>query len=187
MKYLIVGLGNPGAEYEQTRHNIGFLVLDFLAQKAGVSFLSDRYGHIAQTRFKNKQALLLKPNTFMNLSGKAVRYWMQQFQVPLENIIIVLDDLALPLGKLRIRTKGSDGGHNGLKSIDSLLNSQNYTRLRFGIGNDFGKGQQVDFVLGEWTAEEKKMLNKRIELAAEAIQSFVLSGPEQTMGKYNAL
>ena len=185
MKYLITGLGNPGPEYIQTRHNIGFLVLDKLAEKLAISFSPGRYGNIAQGRIKNKIVHLLKPETYMNLSGKAVRYWMNELNIPEENLLIITDDLALPTGKLRMKTKGSDGGHNGLKSINELLGHQNYARLRFGVSNNFDKGRQVDYVLGEWTAEDREIIVPKIELAVQAIESFVLAGPEKTMGTYN--
>jgi PTH1 family peptidyl-tRNA hydrolase len=185
VKYLIAGLGNPGPEYFYTRHNIGFLVLDALAGESGASFKPDRLGDIAQVRVKNKVLHLLKPNTYMNLSGKAVRYWLQQLDIPVENLLVVTDDLSLPTGKLRLRTKGSDGGHNGLKSIQELLNTQDYARLRFGISAEFAKGKQVDYVLGEWTGEEEKIIKEAIPTAAEAIKSFALAGPAVTMEKYN--
>ncbi len=184
-KYLIAGLGNPGAEYELTRHNIGFLVLDQLAEGAGVVFRSGRYGAIADTRLKNKSLLLLKPATFMNLSGKALRYWMQEHQVPLENVLVIMDDLALPLGQLRLRGKGSDGGHNGLKSINEVIGSQDYARLRFGIGNEYAKGYQVDYVLGKWSDEEWKLLPEKISTACDAVNAFVLSGLAASMSRYN--
>ncbi len=187
MKYLIAGLGNPGPEYEKTRHNIGFLVLDRLAADLGGTFKTDKFGQIAQVRAKNKILYLLKPDTYMNLSGKAVRYWLQQLDIPKENLLVVTDDLALPSGKLRLKTKGSDGGHNGLKNINELLQTQEYARLRFGVGNDFPKGKQVDYVLSGWRAEEWKLVEERIKLSAEAIQSFALAGPSSTMTKYNSL
>jgi len=185
MKYLIVGLGNPGAEYEFTRHNIGFLVMDKLAADLGISFETKKLGDVAQGRLKNKIVHLLKPSTYMNLSGKAVRYWMQDLGIPIENILIVTDDLALPTGKLRMKTKGSDGGHNGLTSIQEILQTQQYPRLRFGISNEFSKGKQVDYVLGRWDDEEWKTIKPQIETGAEAVKSFVLAGPVITMEKYN--
>lgn len=185
MKYLIAGLGNPGPEYFYTRHNIGFLVLDALAEESGASFKPDRLGDVTQVRAKNKILHLLKPNTYMNLSGKAIRYWLQALDIPVQNLLVVTDDLSLPTGRIRIRTKGSDGGHNGLKSIQELLQTQDYARLRFGISDNFPKGKQVDYVLGEWTPEEQKIIKESIPLATEAIKSFALSGPEVTMGKYN--
>ncbi|KAB2813990.1 aminoacyl-tRNA hydrolase [Phaeocystidibacter luteus] len=183
-KFLIFGLGNPGAEYHRTRHNIGFEVLDAIASDTS-SFSSERYADVARVRVKGRELILVKPNTYMNLSGKAVRYWMEQEKVPLENILVVVDELALPLGAIRIKMKGSDGGHNGLKSIQQLLGRADYPRLRFGISNNFSKGQQVDFVLGKWTDEEWKVLVPRIEKAAEAIKSFALAGPQITMNQYN--
>lgn len=183
-KFLIFGLGNPGAEYNRTRHNIGFEVLDALASDTS-SFSSERYADVARVRVKGRELILVKPNTFMNLSGKAVRYWMEQERVPLENILVVVDELALPLGAIRIKMKGSDGGHNGLKSIQQLLGRADYPRLRFGIGNEFSRGQQVDFVLGQWTDKEWLDLQPRINKAAEAIKSFALAGPQITMNQFN--
>lgn len=183
-KFLIFGLGNPGAEYSRTRHNIGFEVLDAIASDTS-SFSSERYADVAKIRVKGREIILVKPNTYMNLSGKAVRYWMEAEKVPLENILVVVDELALPLGALRMKMRGSDGGHNGLKSIQQILGRADYPRLRFGIGNDFSKGQQADFVLGNWSEEEWKLLQPRIKKAAEAIKSFVLAGPQITMNRYN--
>ncbi|MDZ4838777.1 MAG: aminoacyl-tRNA hydrolase [Bacteroidota bacterium] len=185
MKYLIVGLGNPGDEYTLTRHNIGFLILESLSDKLSISFSGKRYGNVAQGRIKNKQLILLKPDTYMNLSGKAVRYYMQEENISKENILIVTDDLALPTGRLRIKTKGSDGGHNGLKSIQELVAGQDYSRLRFGISNEFSKGKQVDYVLGKWSGEEWPIVQKSIIKSVEAIESFVLAGPAITMNKFN--
>lgn len=185
MKYLITGLGNPGAEYELTRHNIGFLVLDKLAGMTDISFETKKLGDMASGRLKNKIIYLLKPSTFMNLSGKAVRYWLTELNIPIENFLVITDDLALPTGKLRMKTKGSDGGHNGLKSIQELLQTPEYARLRFGIGSDFPKGRQMDYVLGNWTDEEWVIVKDKIEQAAEAAKSFVLAGPNLTMEKYN--
>ncbi|MCX6353243.1 MAG: aminoacyl-tRNA hydrolase [Bacteroidetes bacterium] len=185
MKYLITGLGNPGAEYENTRHNIGFKVCDFIAQEQEATFSSSRYGWVAETRIKNKTLFLLKPETFMNLSGKAVRYWLDELKISRLNLLIITDDLALPCGKLRMKTKGSDGGHNGLKSINEIMNTQDYARLRFGISADFAQGRQVDYVLGEWNAEEKIILKEKIPLAAEATRSFVMEGVDKAMAKYN--
>jgi peptidyl-tRNA hydrolase, PTH1 family len=184
-KFLILGLGNVGAEYEHTRHNVGFDVLDYLAEKHGLSFNLDRHAHIATFKFKGKSILLVKPTTFMNLSGKALNYWMQQEHINIENVMIITDDLSLPTGKIRMRPKGSDGGHNGLKHIQATLNSDVYLRMRIGIGNEFGKGQQVDYVLGKWNPDEKIILNERIPLAAEAVQSFATIGAERTMNFYN--
>ncbi|NVK03548.1 MAG: aminoacyl-tRNA hydrolase [Flavobacteriia bacterium] len=183
-KFLIFGLGNPGAEYNRTRHNIGFEVLDALASDTS-SFSSERYADVARVRVKGRELILVKPNTYMNLSGKAVRYWMEQEKVPLENILVVVDELALPLGAIRIKMKGSDGGHNGLKSIQQLLGRADYPRLRFGIGNEFSRGQQVDFVLGQWTDKEWLDLQPRIDKATEAIKSFALAGPQITMNQFN--
>src|SRR5574344_327091 len=168
MKYLIVGLGNIGAEYQETRHNMGFMILDAFAKASNIAFETKRYGDVAETRVKNKQLLLLKPSTYMNLSGNAVKYWMDKENIPLENVLVLVDDLALPLGTIRIKGKGSDAGHNGLKNIAQMLGTQNYARLRFGIGNDFPRGMQVDFVLSRFSPEEKKILTERIDIAIEA-------------------
>jgi peptidyl-tRNA hydrolase, PTH1 family len=187
MKYLIAGLGNPGLEYELTRHNIGFLVVEKLAADIGISFSPKKLGDISQGRIKNKIVHLLKPATFMNLSGKAIRYWLQELDIPMENLLVITDDLALPTGKLRMKMKGSDGGHNGMKSIQDILQTQQYSRLRFGISNEFLKGSQVDYVLGNWSDDEWKIVKPKIEVAAEAVKSFVLAGPVITMEKYNGL
>ncbi|RYG50427.1 MAG: aminoacyl-tRNA hydrolase [Chitinophagaceae bacterium] len=184
-KYLIAGLGNIGAEYVNTRHNIGFKVLDFLARKEGVQFETSKLGHVAELSFKGRKFILLKPNTYMNLSGKAVQYWMQKENIPLENLLVVTDDLNLPFGTIRIKPKGSDGGHNGLKNISLVLNTTNYTRFRFGISDEFKKGQQVDYVLGEWSLEEEEKLLERIEKSIEAIKSFGTAGLENTMTGFN--
>ena len=167
MKYLIVGLGNIGEEYRETRHNIGFMVLDALAKASNIVFSDGRYGATAQLSLKGRQLILLKPSTYMNLSGNAVRYWMQQEKIPLENVLIVVDDLALPFGTLRLKGKGSDAGHNGLKHIATTLGTQDYARLRFGIGNDFPKGGQIDFVLGHFDEESMKLMPERLEVAQE--------------------
>lgn len=185
MKYLIVGLGNIGDEYADTRHNIGFLVADALAGSGGASFKSDRHAAVTKISLKGRTLVVIKPSTFMNLSGKAVRYWMQKEEIALENVLIIVDDLALPLGALRMRTKGSDGGHNGLISIIEYLESTDFTRIRFGIGNDFAKGYQIDYVLGRWTDEETKLLIPKVNEAVEMIKSFVLIGPERTMNFFN--
>lgn len=185
MKYLVVGLGNPGEKYENTRHNIGFKVLDALAGASNISFETDRLGELATVSFKGRKLILLKPNTFMNLSGKAVNYWMQQEKIPLDRLLVVTDDIALPFGKLRMKGKGSDGGHNGLKDIQAVLNTSQYTRLRFGVGNDFYKGQQADYVLGEWSSEEKEALPERIEMCHNFIEGFVTIGLQRTMSAYN--
>jgi peptidyl-tRNA hydrolase, PTH1 family len=184
-KFLIVGLGNIGAEYVNTRHNIGFKVLDYFAKKNAISFETVKLGAMAQYRFKGKTFFLLKPNTYMNLSGKAVHYWMTQEKIPLENILVIADDLNLSFGTIRIKPKGSDGGHNGLKNINLLLNTQNYCRFRFGISDEFKKGQQVNYVLGEWDEVEKEKLPQRLEVASEIMISFGTSGIENTMTTFN--
>lgn len=185
MKFLIVGLGNPGSEYENTRHNIGFKVLDALAEPSNIFFSTDRYAEVAQTKHKGRTLILAKPNTYMNLSGKALRYWMDKEKIPLERVLIVTDDLSLPFGKIRLRGKGSDGGHNGLKNINEILSRQDYARIRFGIGNQFQKGRQVDYVLGEWSSEEKEILKERIEICRDAVLSFATAGLNRTMSDYN--
>lgn len=185
MKYLIVGLGNIGPEYHETRHNIGFMVVDALAKLNNTPFVSGRYGSTASFSIKGRQLLLLKPSTFMNLSGLAVRYWMQEEKIPLENVLIVVDDLALPFGTLRLKGKGSDAGHNGLKHIAATLGTQDYARLRFGIGNEFPRGGQVDFVLGHFTNEDWKTMDERLETAGEIIKSFCLTGINLTMNQFN--
>lgn len=184
-RYLIVGLGNIGVEYAGTRHNIGFDIMDQLALKHRSSFTSGRLADQALVMLKGKELTVIKPTTFVNLSGRAVKYWVDQKKIPLERILVVLDDLALPLSKLRLRSSGSDAGHNGLKSIEDSLETVNYPRLRFGIGNDYSKGYQVDFVLGKWTAEEMKVVSLKIEHSIEAIESFVLTGIERTMTTVN--
>jgi PTH1 family peptidyl-tRNA hydrolase len=186
MKQLIVGLGNIGDEYADTRHNIGFMTLDALAKASNVVFdANKRYGAVAELRLKNKQLLLLKPSTYMNLSGNAVRYWMQKEKIDPDNLLIIVDDLALPFGTLRMKTKGSDAGHNGLKHIQEVLGTSNYNRLRFGIGNDFTWGGQIDFVLSPFSEEEKQRLPERIEQAVEIIKSFCLAGVNITMNRFN--
>ena len=185
MKFLVVGLGNIGAEYQGTRHNIGFTVVDALVREAGVSFTTQRYGDVAQMRVKNQQLVVLKPSTYMNLSGEAVRYWSQKEKIALDHILVVVDDIALPFGTIRLRGKGADGGHNGLKSIDQLLGSQQYARLRFGVGNDFPRGAQIDYVLGHPTAQELSILPERAQMACEAIRAFCLSGLDFAMTHYN--
>lgn len=184
-KFLIVGLGNIGAEYVNTRHNIGFKVVDFLAKKEGISFETVKLGALAQFKFKGRTYLLLKPNTYMNLSGKAVQYWMEKERIPHENIMVITDDLNLSFGTIRIRKKGSDGGHNGLKSIQATLNTTEYPRFRFGISDEFKKGKQVDYVLGDWDDAEKTALPERLELASEIIKSFGTAGLENTMSAFN--
>ena len=184
-KFLIVGLGNIGAEYANTRHNIGFKVLDFLAKQESLDFQTVKLGALAEYKVKGRTLLLLKPNTYMNLSGKAVQYWMEKEKIAKENILVITDDLNLPFGTIRIKPKGSDGGHNGLKSIQQILNTANYPRFRFGISDDFKKGRQVDYVLGEWDDDEKNKLPERLEISVKAIQSFALSGLGNTMSDYN--
>jgi PTH1 family peptidyl-tRNA hydrolase len=185
MKYLIVGLGNIGSEYSNTRHNIGFMILDALARASNVVFGSDRYADKAELRFKGRTFILIKPTTYMNLSGNAVRYWMQQEKITLENVLVITDDLALPFGKLRLRAQGSDGGHNGLKHINEILGTQNYARLRFGISAEFSKGKQVDYVLGQWGDEENKTLLERVDHATKAVLSFGMIGITRTMNEFN--
>ncbi|WP_436414556.1 aminoacyl-tRNA hydrolase [Petrimonas sp.] len=184
MKYLIVGLGNIGPDYENTRHNIGFMVLDAFAKASNIVFQDKRYGFVAETRLKNKSLVLLKPSTFMNLSGNAIRYWLQKEKLENDKLLVVVDDLALPFGTLRLKTKGSDAGHNGLKHIQELI-GQNYPRLRFGIGSEFPRGHQVDYVLDEFSDEEKQKLPERIETAVDIIRSFCLAGVDITMNQYN--
>ncbi len=183
--FLIVGLGNIGQEYERTRHNIGFDVLDALAKKREVSFLADRLASSLLIKLKGKKIYCIKPTTYMNLSGKALKFWMDSFKIQQENILVIADDLALPLAKLRLRRKGSDAGHNGLKSINEVLGSTEYARLRFGIGNAFDKGQQVNFVLGKWEESEVEAVANGIEQAVNAIELFVLEGCDRAMLKYN--
>jgi len=185
IKFLIVGLGNIGAEYANTRHNIGFKVLDFIANKEGASFDNLKLGAVAELKNKGKTFLLLKPNTYMNLSGKAVQYWMDKEKIPLDRVLVITDDLNLSFGTIRIRSKGSDGGHNGLKNITQVLNTQEYARFRFGISDAFKKGKQVDYVLGNWDEDEKTKLSERLEMASEIIKSFGLAGLEITMTSYN--
>ena len=185
MKYLIVGLGNIGSEYAGTRHNIGFRVLDALAKASNLVFEDKRYGAVASLSLKGQQLVLLKPSTYMNLSGNAVRYWMNKENVPLERILVVVDDLALPFGALRMKPSGSDAGHNGLKNIASVLGTQAYARLRFGIGNDFPRGGQIGFVLGQFTEEDSKTMVERVGLACEMIKSFCLAGIQITMNQFN--
>ncbi len=185
MKYLVVGLGNIGAEYAATRHNIGFRVLDALAEASNISFTTVRYGDMATLKHRGRTILLLKPSTYMNLSGKAVRYWMEQERIPRENLLVISDDIALPFGTFRMRKNGSEGGHNGLKSITELLGGNNYARLRFGVGGDFPRGHQVDYVLGDFSDEERKLMPERLKLFGEAILSFVSIGADRTMNAYN--
>lgn len=184
-KFLIVGLGNIGAEYVNTRHNIGFKAVDFMADEAGVAFETVKLGAMAEVKVKGRSLLLLKPNTYMNLSGKAVQFWMEKEKIAKENVLIITDDLNLAFGTLRIKAKGSDGGHNGLKNIQQVLNSSEYPRLRFGISDAFKKGQQVDYVLGEWTAEETTALKERLQTVSAAVKEFALAGLNNAMNNYN--
>lgn len=185
MKYLIVGLGNIGEEYRDTRHNIGFNVLDALAKASNIVFTDGRYGATATLSIKGRTLILLKPSTYMNLSGNAVRYYMQKEKIALENVLVVVDDLALPFGTLRLKGKGSDAGHNGLKHIAATLGTENYARLRFGIGNDFPRGGQIDFVLGNFTEEDMKTMDQRLEMAGDIVKSFCLAGISLTMNQFN--
>lgn len=185
MKYLIAGLGNIGTEYRNTRHNIGFRVVDALAEKNGVTFSDGRYGATCEFRLKGRTFLLLKPSTYMNLSGNAVRYWLQKENIPEENLLVVVDDVALPFGTLRLKPKGSDGGHNGLSHIARTLGTTQYARLRFGIGHDYPQGGQIDYVLGEFTADQDKELPVLLERAGEIIKSVGLAGLQNTMNQYN--
>ncbi|MFN8308576.1 MAG: aminoacyl-tRNA hydrolase [Chitinophagales bacterium] len=185
MNFLIAGLGNIGSEYENTRHNAGFKVVELLAEKNNAIWKNDRLADTAAYRNRGKNIYLIKPTTYMNLSGKAVRYWMQQYNISPENLLVVLDDLAIPFGQLRLRAKGSDGGHNGLRDIDAALGNNNYPRLRFGIGNEFQKGGQVNFVLGKWTATELETLPANLIRAADAVNSFMFEGLGNAMTKFN--
>ena len=184
-KFLIVGLGNIGPKYEETRHNIGFKILDFLAEKEEISFSTDKLGDIARFKYKGRTFVLLKPSTYMNLSGKAVNYWLQKEKIPLENLLVITDDLNLDFGTIRLKTKGSDGGHNGLKDIQNTLNTTKYNRFRFGISDEFSKGQQVNYVLGEWGEDELKRLPERLEKSSELIKSFGTAGVNNTMNTFN--
>ena len=185
MNFLIAGLGNIGDEYAATRHNIGFRVVDELARAAGATFDDRRYGFVSTIKVKNQTLTLLKPSTYMNLSGNAVRYWMAEKKIPVERLLVVVDDLALPFGKLRLKGSGSEAGHNGLKHITSVLGTQQYARLRFGIGNDFPRGGQVDYVLGELSDEDLKTMDARLDMACEAIKAYALSGIQFAMNHYN--
>ena len=187
MKYLIVGLGNIGPEYKETRHNIGFKVLDALINASNSSFKTERLGDVAKLKYRGRNLICLKPSTYMNLSGKAIRYWMQQEKIPQERVLIITDELSLPFGKIRLRGKGSDGGHNGLKSIQEILGNPNYARVRFGIAAEFSKGNQIDYVLGEWVLEEKRTLNERIQIVTELVKSFSLNPLERVMSEFNGL
>lgn len=185
MKYLIVGLGNIGPEYKETRHNIGFKVLDALINASNTSFKTERLGDVAQIKHRGRTLICLKPSTYMNLSGKAVRYWMQQEKIPQDRVLIITDELSLPFGKIRLRGKGSDGGHNGLKNIQEILGNTQYSRVRFGIAAEYAKGGQIDYVLGEWTTEERETLNERIQLVTELIKSFSVQSLQRVMSEFN--
>lgn len=184
-KYLIVGLGNIGADYANTRHNVGFKILNYLAKKESLSFVTQKLGDLTTYKFKGRQFILLKPNTFMNLSGKAILYWLNKENIPLENLLVITDDLNLPFGTIRLKTKGSDGGHNGLKDTQDKLQTTNYSRFRFGISDDFSKGRQIDYVLGEWSPEEESKLEERLDKSVELIKSFGTAGVHNTMGAFN--
>ncbi|MCH2229765.1 MAG: aminoacyl-tRNA hydrolase [Crocinitomicaceae bacterium] len=185
MKYLVIGLGNPGSKYDNTRHNIGFKVVDEFVKQRNGEFETEKLADVARIKFKGRHIVVIKPTTFMNLSGKSVNYWMQQEKIPIENIVVVTDDIALPFGKLRLKGKGSDGGHNGLKDIQSTLNTPKYARVRFGVGNDFYPGQQAEYVLGEWSKNESLDLTERISTATEFIKGFVSIGLQLTMTNWN--
>lgn len=184
-KFLIVGLGNIGAEYEKTRHNIGFKILDYFAKQEALTFVTQKLGDITTYKLKGRTFIFLKPNTYMNLSGKAVLYWLTKEKIPLDNLLVITDDLNLPFGSIRLKMKGSDGGHNGLKDIQDKLNTTKYNRFRFGISDAFGKGRQVDYVLGEWTSEESDKLNERLDKSIALIKSFGLAGVNNTMNTFN--
>ncbi len=186
MKYLIAGLGNIGEDYAGTRHNIGFVVLDALALSFGVTFAPDRYASVATAKYKGRTLVMIKPSTYMNLSGKAIRYWLNKEKLSPENMLVIVDDLALPLGQLRLRARGSDGGHNGLADIIYHLETNEFPRLRIGIGDDFARGTQVDYVLSRWTKQEEEILIPRVEKSVEAIKSFVTIGVDNTMGLINS-
>ncbi|MDR2232528.1 MAG: aminoacyl-tRNA hydrolase [Tannerella sp.] len=185
MRFLITGLGNIGPDYWGTRHNIGFRIVNLLAEEAGIVFTEQRFGAVARIRVKSAELILLKPNTFMNLSGNAVRYWLQKENISVENLLIVVDDLSLPFGTLRLKPKGSHAGHNGLHHIQDTLGTQDYARLRFGIGNDFAPGRQIDYVLSPFTSEELEKMPPLVSQAAEIVKSFCLSGVDFTMNQYN--
>lgn len=184
-KFLIVGLGNIGEEYVETRHNIGFKIADALAAEAAVKFTTERYADVAHVKHKGKHLIIIKPSTYMNLSGKAVNYWLQSEKIDVENMMVLVDELALPFGKIRIGPKGSDGGHNGLKSIQESINTTQYPRLRFGISNEFNKGAQVNYVLGKWSEEELKTLHDRIKIAGDAVKAFAFIGLQRCMNEFN--
>ncbi|HEX5743576.1 MAG TPA: aminoacyl-tRNA hydrolase [Flavobacteriaceae bacterium] len=184
-KFLVVGLGNIGSQYENTRHNIGFKILDHFAHKNNITFESNKLGTIAQYKFKGRMFYLLKPSTFMNLSGKSVKYWLSNENIPLENLMVICDDINLPFGTIRIKTSGSDGGHNGLKSVYEILQTQQYNRFRFGIGAEFSEGRQSDYVLGEWTEDELKLITERLDKSIQVITSFGTAGINNTMNTFN--
>ena len=184
-KFLIVGLGNIGSEYAETRHNIGFKVLDHLCQENSISFSTQKLGALATFKAKGKTAILLKPSTYMNLSGKAIKYWLEKEKISLENLLVITDDIHLPFGTIRLKGKGNDGGHNGLKDTQLQLNTNKYNRFRFGVGADFGTGRQVDYVLGNWTDTENKALTERLNIANQIISSFILAGMARTMNQFN--
>ena len=185
MKFLIVGLGNPGSEYENTRHNIGFKVLDALAELSNTSFKEDRHAKVAVVKYKGRSFHLVKPSTFMNRSGKAVSYWLQKHKIDYKNLLVITDDIALPFGVLRLRGKGSDGGHNGLKDIQAILGRSDYARLKFGVGNDFPRGRQADYVLSEWSSEEEETLKSRVEQVVKMVFAFGTMGLACTMSDFN--
>lgn len=191
MKYLIIGLGNVGSEYEGTRHNSGFMVIDRLLKTVAAekgekpTFVLDRHAYRAEIKIKGRSLILIRPTTYMNLSGKAVQYWMQKEKIPLENILVIVDDIALPVGKIRMKKQGSNGGHNGLKSIEELIHSANYCRLRIGVGNNFGQGHQIDYVLGRFSDEELALLDPALDHAVEAVKAFVSLGPDRAMNMFN--
>ncbi|MCO7331810.1 aminoacyl-tRNA hydrolase [Riemerella anatipestifer] len=185
MKYLIVGLGNKGDEYTETRHNVGFKVVEKIAESIEAPFKTANFGWVAEGKYKGRKVILLKPDTYMNLSGNAVKFWLKKENIPLENLLVITDDLALPFGTLRMKMKGSDAGHNGLKNIQELLQTQNYPRLRFGISANFSEGKQVDYVLGKWTEEEQSKLPKRLEQFTKASLAFVFAGIQNAMTGFN--
>jgi PTH1 family peptidyl-tRNA hydrolase len=185
MNFLIVGLGNIGVKYESTRHNIGFKALDFVAEQSSAFFTPERYGEISTFKYKGKNIYLLKPNTFMNLSGSAVRYWLTKLKIDIKNLLVVTDDLNLEVGNLRMKKNGSDGGHNGLKNIQQMLSTNQYPRLRIGVGDNFPKGNQIDYVLGKWTEEEHTILDQKMEIIKDMVLSFCFAGIDNTMNKYN--
>ncbi|MBA4745629.1 MAG: aminoacyl-tRNA hydrolase [Muricauda sp.] len=184
-KFLIVGLGNIGAKYDETRHNIGFKVLDYLAEQEGFTFESAKLGDVATFKHKGKSVICLKPSTYMNLSGKAVKYWMDKENISLDNVLVITDDINLPFGSIRLKGKGSDGGHNGLKDIQNVLQTTKYNRFRFGVGSDFSKGNQVDYVLGKWDDEQQKAMPERLKKSTDLIRSFVFAGVKNTMNQFN--